>query len=44
MYSWIWLFLRPSAGSLIGNLMARSGDATTVLRRAENSVEMSLSS
>ena len=44
MYSSIWDFLRPSAGSLIGNLMRPSPLLITLDIRAVYSVLMSLSS
>ena len=39
MYSWIWLFRRPSAGSFSGITMLLPFQ-TTVERSAENSVEI----
>ena len=43
MYSSIWLFRLPSAGSLIGNLIFPSPSAITFDMSAEYSVEMSSS-
>ena len=42
-YSSIWLFLFPSAGSLIGNLIFPSPSVITFDMSAEYSVEMSSS-
>ena len=42
--SWIWLFLSPEAGSLIGNLMRPLPFVITFDMRALNSVWMTLSS
>ncbi len=44
IYSSIWDFLRPVAGSLIGNFIFSEPDATTFDISAEYSVEISLSS
>ncbi|MNL86027.1 hypothetical protein D3C87_2145600 [compost metagenome] len=44
MYSSIWDFFLPSAGSLMGNLTRSLSLATTTERSAEYSVLMSLSS